>query len=106
MVFRPSLLVEMDILEFGLVIKNGYFLNKCPYPLWTFRKEHFLSNVIYEVMIYKENVILRAILFEYFNNSLYFKSYGRLFRKYPIFLLQDLVYHQIQMCPFLSKFEL
>ena len=32
-------------------------------------------------MIYIGNLILRTMVFEYFNNLLYFKSYGRLLEK-------------------------
>ena len=32
-------------------------------------------------MIYIGNLILRTMIFEYFNNSLYFKSYGRFLEK-------------------------
>ena len=32
-------------------------------------------------MIYIGNLILRTMVPEYFNNSLYFKSYGRFFRR-------------------------
>ena len=32
-------------------------------------------------MIYIGSLILRTMVFEYFNNSLYFKSYKHLFRK-------------------------
>ena len=32
-------------------------------------------------MIYIGNLILRKMVFEYFNNSNYFKSYGRLKKK-------------------------
>ena len=36
-------------------------------------------------MIYIENVILRTMEFEYFNNSLYFESYKRLLEKIHIY---------------------
>ena len=36
-------------------------------------------------MIYVGNLILRAMVLEYFNNSPYFKSYERLFRKFAVY---------------------
>ena len=38
-------------------------------------------------MIYVGNLILRAMVFEYFNNFPYFKSYERFFRKIRIFTM-------------------
>ena len=47
--------------------------------------KNFKNCFIWDV-IYKADLILRTIVLEGFNNSPYFKSYGRLFRKNSIFI--------------------
>ena len=54
-----------------------------------------------EGMTYVGNLILRAIVFGYFNNFPYFKSYEGLFRKNRIFVSWAFgIYENTQICPF------
>ena len=46
-------------------------------PIGLFSKKNYFAKCYIWGMIYIGNLILRTMIFEYFNNSLYFKSYER-----------------------------
>ena len=55
---------------------------------------NFVKSYIWD-MIYIRNLILGTMVFEYFNNSLYFKSYGHFLERYylPGTICKDFRYH-------------